>query len=183
MNPFGSQLLNVITYLPLVGAIILLVAFRKDQKDLVARFATVVAGLDLLVSLPLWFGWSAATPDGFGFRFVQESNWIQSIGARYIVGVDGISMLMVLLTTVLGFIAILSSWTAIRTRVKGFYAFMLLLQTGMLGVFISLDFFLFYIFWEVVLIPMFFLIGIWGGPRKDYAAITVSYTHLRAHET
>ena len=171
INPFGSHLLNVITYLPLVGALILLVGFRKEQKDLIARFATVIAGLDLLVSLPLWFGWGAAATDGFGFRFVQEADWIRAIGARYIVGVDGISMLLVLLTTVLGFIAILSSWTNIRHRVKEYYACMLLLQTGMLGVFISLDFFLFYIFWEVMLIPMYFIIGVWGGPRRIYAAV------------
>jgi NADH-quinone oxidoreductase subunit M len=171
MNPFGDQLLNVITYLPLVGAVILLVAFREQHSRMVARFATVVAGLDLLVSLPLWFDWHSTAPDAFGFRFVQESDWIRAIGARYIVGVDGISMLLVLLTTVLGFIAILSSWTNIKTRVKEYYAFMLLLQTGMIGVFVSLDFFLFYIFWEVMLIPMYFIIGIWGGPRKVYAAV------------
>ena len=114
MTPFGSHLLNVITYLPLVGALILLVGFRKEQKDLVARFATVIAGLDLLVSLPLWFAWGGAKPDAFGFRFVQEADWIRAIGARYIVGVDGISMLLILLTTVLGFVAILSSWTSVR---------------------------------------------------------------------
>jgi NADH-quinone oxidoreductase subunit M len=171
MNPFGSHLLNVITYLPLVGALILLVGFRKEQKDLVARFATVIAGLDLLVSLPLWFAWGGAKPDAFGFRFVQEADWIRAIGARYVVGVDGISMLLILLTTVLGFVAVLSSWTSVRHRVKEYYACLLLLQTGMIGVFVSLDFFLFYIFWEVMLVPMYFLIGVWGGPRKIYAAV------------
>jgi NADH-quinone oxidoreductase subunit M len=171
MNPFGSQLLNVITYLPLAGAIIILVAFRKDQKAVVAKFATVIAGLDLLVSLPLWFAWKGAAADASGFRFVQEMDWIKAIGARYIVGVDGISMLMILLTTILGFVAILSSWTNINHRVKEYYACMLLLQTGMIGVFISLDFFLFYIFWEVMLVPMYFIIGVWGGARKIYAAV------------
>jgi NADH-quinone oxidoreductase subunit M len=172
MNPFGDQLLNVITYLPLAGAVALLF-FRREQKHLIARFATVVAGLNILVSLPLWFGWHSAPADAFGFRFVQEGTWI-SWGVheiKYLVGVDGISMLLILLTTILGFVAMLSSWTSIQHRVKEFYACMLLLQTGMLGVFISLDFFLFYIFWEVMLVPMYFIIGVWGGKRKIYAAV------------
>ncbi len=170
MNPFGDQLLNVITFVPLAGALVLLL-LPKEKNELVARLATAFAGLGVLVSLPLWFAWQSAPTDGHGFRFVFETGWIPSIGARYIVGVDGISMLLVLLTTIMGFIAILSSWTAIQTRVKGFYVFMLILQTGMLGVFVSLDLFLFYIFWEVMLVPMYFIIGIWGGKRKLYAAI------------
>ncbi len=171
MNPFGSQLLNVITFLPLLGAVVLLVGFSAERKAAAARFATAVAGLDFLISLALWFGWAVAPQDAFGFRFVQEAPWIDSLGVRYIVGVDGISMLLVLLTTLLGFIAILSSWTAIQERVKQYYAFLLLLQTGMLGVFVSLDLFLFYIFWEVMLVPMYFIIGVWGGERRIYAAV------------
>jgi len=171
MNPFGTQLLNVITYLPAVGALIILIGFRRASRETVARFATVVAGLGFLVSLPLWFGWESAPRDAFGFRFVHETNWIESLGVKYVVGVDGISMLLVLLTTMLGFIAILSSWTSIKRKVPEYYAAMLLLQTGMLGVFVSLDFFLFYIFWEVMLVPMYFIIGVWGGPRKIYAAV------------
>ena len=170
MNPFGDQLLNVITFLPLAGALVLLL-LPKEKNELVAKLATGIAGLGVLVSLPLWFAWENAPQDGHGFRFVFEADWIPSIGARYLVGVDGISMLLILLTTIMGFISILSSWTAIKTRVKGFYVFMLLLQTGMLGVFVSLDLFLFYIFWEVMLVPMYFIIGIWGGKRKLYAAI------------
>jgi len=170
MNPFGSQLLNVIAYLPLAGAL-LLVLFPKERKALIARFATLVAGAGFLASLPLWFAWESAPADAQGFRFVQDVSWIPSIGARYTVGVDGISMLLVLLTTLLGFIAILSSWTAITERVKEYYIFLLVLQTGMIGTFISLDFFLFYVFWEVMLVPMYFLIGIWGSARRLYAAI------------
>ena len=171
MNPFGTQLLNVITYLPAAGALVILLVFRKEQKDAIARFATAVAGLGFLVSLPLWFGWRNAPRDAFGFRFVQEAPWIDALGVKYVVGVDGISMLLILLTTLLGFVAILSSWSAIQTRVKQYYAAMLLLQTGMIGVFAALDFFLFYIFWEVMLVPMYFIIGVWGGPRKIYAAV------------
>ena len=90
---------------------------------------------------------------------------------QYLIGIDGISLLLVMLTTVIGLLAMLSSWTSIENRVKEYYAMLLLLQTGMIGVFMSLDFFLFYVFWEVVLVPMYFLIGVWGGPRKLYAAI------------
>jgi len=170
MNPFGSHLLDVITYLPLVGAIFCLLVPR-DRPGLVAKTATAVAALDFVASLPLWFGWGTAPVDAYGFRFVLDTPWIPSLGVRYIVGVDGISMLLVLLTTLLGFIAILSSWSAVNRRENEYYAYLLILQTGMLGVFVSLDTFLFYVFWEVMLIPMYFLIGIWGGPRRVYAAV------------
>jgi NADH-quinone oxidoreductase subunit M len=171
MNPFGPQLLNLITYLPAVGGLLVLLAFRPEHKRAAARFATLVAGLDLAISLILWFAWNSARSDRAGFRFVQEADWIRSIGVRYVVGVDGISMLLVLLTTILGFVAILSSWTAIQHRVREYYAFLLFLQTGLLGVFVSLDLFLFYIFWEAMLVPMCFIIGVWGGPRRVYAAV------------
>ena len=149
MNPIADHLLSVITFLPLAGALVLLVAFPAAKHALIARFATAIAGLDFLISLPLWLNWNSAPADAFGFRFVQESSWINWGGReiKYLVGVDGISMLLILLTTLLGFVAMLSSWTAIRSRVKQYYAFLLLLQTGMLGVFVSLDFFLFYVFW------------------------------------
>ncbi len=170
MNPFGSQLLNVVAYVPLAGAIICLL-LPNNRPGLVAKTATLVAGLDLLASLPLWFSWAAAPSDPYGFRFVVDVPWIASLGVRYIVGVDGISMLLVLLTTVLGFLAILSSWSAVHQRENQYYAYLLILQTGMIGVFVSLDTFLFYVFWEVMLIPMYFLIGIWGGPRRIYASV------------
>ncbi|TDI30261.1 MAG: NADH-quinone oxidoreductase subunit M [Acidobacteria bacterium] len=171
---YFTGILSAITFIPLVGALIIMV-FPKAQKRAIAYFATLVAGVDLLVSLPLFF----ATPEnaaglfsGWGaFNFVEDLEWIPAIGARYILGVDGISALMILLTTLLGLIAILSSWSCITDRVKEYYVFLLLLQTGMLGVFCSLDFFLFYVFWEVMLVPMYFLIGIWGGARRLYATI------------
>jgi len=171
MNPFGPHLLNVITYLPLLGGVILLLFFRSEQKRSIARYATFVAGLDFLISLILWFDWWNTPAGPYQFRFLQQVPWIESLGVQYLVGIDGISMLMVLLTTLLGFIAILSSWTAVTHRVKGYYAFLLFLQTGMIGVFVSLDLFLFYIFWEIMLIPMYFLIGVWGGKRRIYAAV------------
>ena len=98
-------------------------------------------------------------------------DWIPALGVHYHIGIDGISLLLIMLTTLMGFIAVLCSWNAIQDRVKEYYAMFLLLQTGMIGVFVSLDFFLFYVFWELVLVPMYFIIGVWGGPRKLYAAI------------
>ena len=126
----------------------------------------------LLVSLPLvpWF-WAQRDAARLQVRRRRANNWIPSIGAGYYLGIDGISFLLIMLTTLLGWISILSSWTAIQDRVKEYYVWFLVLQTGMLGVFMSLDFFLFFVFWEAMLVPMYLLIGIWGGPRKLYAAI------------
>jgi len=163
----GIPILSLITFLPLAGAIALLF-FPKDRGGMIMKFATAVGLADFLISLPLWMGYDRASA---GFQFTEQWNWIPSLGVQYKMGIDGISLLLVLLTTLLGFVSILSSWTAITERQKEYYVFMLLLQTGMLGVFVSLDFFLFYVFWEVMLVPMYFLIGIWGGPRKLYAAI------------
>ncbi len=116
--------------------------------------------------------WFAFERDGALFQFRESATWIDTIGVRYEFGIDGIALLLVLLTTLLGAFAFLSSWSSRSTLgEKEYYIFLLLLQTGMLGVFMALDFFLFYVFWEVMLVPMYFLIGIWGGPRKLYAAI------------
>ncbi len=118
--------------------------------------------------MPLWFWYQ---PSGADFQFVERAPWIPSVGAEYFLGVDGLSMLLILLTTMMGFIAVLSSWTAITERVKEYYIFLLVLQTGMLGAFMSLDFLLFFLFWEVMLVPMYFLIGIWGSSNRLYSAI------------
>ena len=107
---------------------------------------------------------------GSSFQFRESCAWIELIGVRYEFGIDGIALLLVLLTTLLGVLAFLSSWSAIKSR-EGVLRLHALLQTGMLGVFMAMDFFLFYVFWEVMLVPMYFLIGIWGGPRRLYAAI------------
>jgi len=160
-------ILSIVCYVPLAGALLLLVV-SKERGALIRKLATGVAALDFLVSLPLWF---AFDPDGALFQFRESASWIPGIGVRYEFGVDGVALLLVLLTTFLGVVAFLCSWSAIRQREKEYYVFMLLLQTGMLGVFMAMDFFLFYVFWEVMLVPMYFLIGIWGGPRKLYAAI------------
>jgi NADH-quinone oxidoreductase subunit M len=165
---FFSNILNWICYLPLVGALIIIFALKPGQSKAIKVVATVTAGLDFLISISLWFLYE---PNGPAFQLSYSHEWIPSVGARYFFGVDGISVLLILLTTLLGFIAVYSSFTAIKNREKEYYVFLLLLQTGMLGVFMSLDFILFYVFWEVMLVPMYFLIGIWGGSRKLYAAI------------
>jgi len=159
-------ILSVITYIPLLGALIIMLLLRRDNT--IRWFANLVVIVDFLVSLRLLPGF---IKDGHVIQYVEKIPWIESLGVQYFMGVDGISILLVMLTTFLGILAVLSSWTAIQERVKEYYIFMLLLQTGMLGVFFSLDFFLFYVFWEIMLVPMYFLIGVWGGPRKLYAAI------------
>jgi NADH-quinone oxidoreductase subunit M len=161
-------LLNAICYLPLVGALIIIFFFNKKNTGAIKWFATIVTGLDFLLSIPLWFLYD---PQGPQFQFTTELSWIPSLGVQYLFGVDGFSILLILLTTLLGFISVYSSFTAITERQKEYYIFLLLLQVGMLGVFCALDFILFYVFWEVMLVPMYFLIGVWGGPRKLYAAI------------
>jgi NADH-quinone oxidoreductase subunit M len=167
MDFYREHLLSIITYTPLLGAAILLLPpFREDKA---ARFVANLFGvLGFLVSLPLWFWFDRSAG---GFQFPEQYEWIPSLGVQYYFGVDGISTLLILLTTLLGAIAILSSWSAIHDRVRQYYVFLLLLQAGMLGVFCSLDMVLFYVFWEVMLVPMYFLIGIWGAERRLYAAI------------
>ena len=169
-----SHILSIILFTPLVGAILLLFV-PKENKDAIRWIANIFALAGFLVSLPLvpMFWHKVTSGDPAPFKFVEgaANNWIPSIGAGYILGIDGISFLLIMLTTLLGWISILSSWTAIENRVKEYYVWFLVLQTGMLGVFMALDFFLFFVFWEAMLVPMYLLIGIWGGPRKLYAAI------------
>jgi NADH-quinone oxidoreductase subunit M len=162
-----THVLSIVTFLPLLGALALLAVDKRKTKVFI-HGATWIALADFLLSVPLFWLYDASAS---GFQFEYRASWIPAIGVQYYVGIDGISLLLLLLTTFLGFISVLSSWSAITERVKEYYIFMLVLQTGMLGVFISLDFFLFYVFWEAMLVPMYFLIGIWGGPRKLYAAI------------
>jgi NADH-quinone oxidoreductase subunit M len=164
-----SHILSTILFTPIVGGILMLF-IPRERADLHRWMGNIFAFLSLAVSLRLiWrFDWSAGARQ---FQFVQDIAWIPSIGAHYTVGIDGLSFLMVMLTTILGAISILSSWSAIQKREKEYYILFLLLQTGMLGVFMSLDFVLFYVFWEVMLVPMYFLIGVWGSDRRLYAAI------------
>src|SRR5436190_20348732 len=166
-----NHILSIVLFTPLVGAFMLLMV-RKESEDAIRWIANIFALAGLLISVPLvpWF-WTLRFQPGFKFMEGAPNNWIPSIGAGYVLGIDGISFLLIMLTTLLGWVSILSSWTAIDDRVKEYYIWFLILQTGMLGVFMALDFFLFVVFWEALLVPMYLLIGIWGGPRKLYAAI------------
>jgi NADH-quinone oxidoreductase subunit M len=162
-----THYLSLILFLPLVGALLVLL-MPKQNEDAIRWIANIFAFAGFLVSIPLWFWYNAQSAD---FQFVERAAWIPSIGAEYFLGVDGFSTLLILLTTLMGFIAVLSSWTAVTERVKEYYIFLLMLQTGMLGAFMSLDFLLFFLFWEVMLVPMYFLIGIWGSANRLYSAI------------
>ena len=166
-----NHILSIILFTPLVGALLLLFV-PKENKDAIRWIANIFALAGFLVSIPLVpMFWEQRFAPGFKFIEGAPGNWIPSIGAGYVLGIDGISFLLIMLTTLLGWVSILSSWSAIENRVKEYYIWFLVLQTGMLGVFMALDFFLFFVFWEAMLVPMYLLIGIWGGPRKLYAAI------------
>lgn len=169
-----ANLLTVVIFLPLAGSLLML--FAPDDRS-IRWFALVVTVGTFLLSLPLWFGFDVATAAELQFRGAEFSLISERIDVQYLLGVDGFSLLLVLLTTFLGPIVVLCSWTYIKESTKGYYALLLVLQTGMTGVFCAFDVLLFYIFFELTLIPMYFLIGIWGGERRIYAAIKfVIYT-------
>ncbi len=173
-------ILSFITLLPLVGMVILL--FIPKKHELIIKSATlVITAIQLVAAIFLLMNYNYSAGginDPSSFQFIEKFRWIDIAGFSwigkikidYFLGIDGLSTPLVLLTAIITFIATLSSWT-INKSVKGYFAMFLLLDTGMMGVFVALDFFLFYIFWELMLLPMYFLIGIWGGPRREYAAI------------
>jgi NADH-quinone oxidoreductase subunit M len=168
MNVLNFPLLSLITFLPLLAALIL-PFIRREREGLIRGVSLLFTVLTFVVSLGL--------PVVFDFgngemQLVEKASWIEAMGVSYHMGVDGISLWLVCLSTLLGALSVLCSWDSITDRVKEYYIFLLLLETGMIGVFLALDFFLFYVFWEIVLVPMYFLIGIWGHPaRRLYAAI------------
>jgi NADH-quinone oxidoreductase subunit M len=163
----SGNLLSIILFTPLAGALVLLFV-NKRNENAIRWIANLTALVGFVLSIPLWFVYNPQNPE---FQLVERAPWIPSIGAEYFLGVDGFAVLLILLTTLMGTIAVLSSWTAITERVKEYYIFLLVLQTGMLGAFMSLDFLLFFLFWEVMLVPMYFLIGIWGSANRLYSAI------------
>jgi NADH-quinone oxidoreductase subunit M len=174
MSFFMDNILTIVCFFPLLGVALIIVWPRgKEHDESIKWIANSVALIGFFISLPLITEFNDAQfiDSESGMRFAFKADWIPAIGAQFSLGIDGISMLLILLTTLMGFIAILSSWTAITVRVREYYCYFLLLQVGMLGVFMALDFFLFYVFWEVMLVPMYFIIGVWGGPRRLYAAI------------
>ncbi len=160
-------ILSIVTWLPTLGALIILVLFKQGQSDQIKKFATAWFGVAFVASLAL-LKYDRALG---GMQFLEDHQWIPVIGARYQMGADGVAVLLIVLTTLLGVIAALSSWNYIQKREKEYYVLLLLLQTAVVGVFTSLDLFLFYLFFEVSLVPMYFLIGIWGGENRLYAAI------------
>ena len=162
-------ILSLVVFTPLIGAVIVLL-LPRERSNLIRWFALAVGLVTFGLSLVMLGMFDASNPD---LQLVERVTWIQ-VGnwtINYHLGVDGLSVLLVLLTTLLVPISILSTWTAVEERVKDFMAFFLLLAMGMLGVFLALDLFLFYVFWEFTLVPMYFLIGIWGGTRRMYAAV------------
>jgi NADH-quinone oxidoreductase subunit M len=163
-------LLSFIVFLPTAGAIaLLLVENGGGRRDAFLRWATLVVSLaEFAATLVLWARFDPSRGD---FQFVEQRDWIGAFGIQYHLGVDGISLFLVLLTAFLTPLALLSSWGSVRRQVKAFSALMLLLESAMLGVFVSLDLFLFYVFWDAMLVPMYFLIGVWGYERRIYAAV------------
>jgi len=164
-------LLSLVTFIPLVGTAFILIAHGDDA--VVARNARFIALwtslIDLALSLVLWFEFDPSTSD---FQFVERANWVTIGGFQftYHMGIDGISLFFVLLSSLLTLLSIVSAWQVIQFRVKEFMIAFLVLETLMVGIFCALDFVLFYVFFEGVLVPMFLIIGVWGGPNRIYSA-------------
>jgi len=163
----GNVLVSLVVWTPLVGAVLLLLVPR-EQPEGIRRAALAFSLVTFALSLALWAGFR---PDTAEFQYLEQRPWVPDYGIQYLLGVDGVSLFLVLLTTFLTPIVVLSSFGDITRHVKEYYFFMLMLETGMLGAFVALDLFLFYVFWELMLVPMYFIIGVWGGPRRIYASI------------
>src|ERR1700693_726849 len=161
-----SHALTLITFVPIAGMVLIL-ALPDSMKNLSKWIAVVATALQLGIAIYLYENFDTTTS---AVQFAEKASWMPAYHISYFVGVDGISISMILLTALIMCISVFASFGINRAE-KGYYALLLMLDTGMMGVFVSLDFFLFYIFWEVMLLPMYFLIGIWGGPRREYAAI------------
>ena len=159
--------LTWLVFFPLAGAV-LLVLLPATADRLIRTWALTVATAEVAFSLPLWWRLVPSRP---GWQFAERHDWLPALGASYHLGADGISVMLVLLTTVLTAVAVLGAFSAVEKRGREFYALLLALETGMIGTFLSLDLLLFYVFWEAMLIPMYLLIGVWGGPRRIYAAV------------
>ncbi len=161
----GFPILSVLIFLPLAGALLLLFVKNESLCRYLALAVTSIVGV---LSLRLITGFDRTTDK---FQFAEHHNWIEAFNINYTIGVDGISILLILLTTIIMPFCVLASWSYIKTRIQAFMVCLLIMETAMIGVFVALDFVLFYVLWEAMLIPMYLLIGIWGGPRKIYASI------------
>ena len=180
MSFFDIGILSWITFLPIVGMVLVLL-LPKENKNAIRWSSVFFTALQVILAAVIYLNFNrgmSGVNTLEGFQFTEKATWIDiksvawfgRIHIEYFMGIDGLSVLMVILTAIISFIAVFASWN-IEKSVKGYFALLLLLDTGMMGVFVSLDFFLFYVFWELMLLPMYFLIGIWGGPRREYAAI------------
>ncbi|MCU0414158.1 MAG: NADH-quinone oxidoreductase subunit M [Ignavibacteriaceae bacterium] len=162
-----SYLLTYLLAVPIIGSLLLLL-INKEKAQTIKYVGLIVSLIAFIISLIIYFDFNDLSSE---FQFVHKVNWISGLNISYHVGIDGLSMLLILLTTFLTPLTLISSWSSIKNKIKEFTFFMLFLELGMLGVFVSLDMFLFYVFWEAMLIPMYFIIGIWGGERRIYASI------------
>ncbi len=163
-----TPILSIMTYTPLIGALLIMFLVPKQDTHIIKAVATIFTLLTFAFSLYVWGLFELGTHE---MQLVEQVSWIPSIGVTYHFGIDGISILLVMLTTIISIIVVLCSFSDVEERLKEYYVCLLFLETGMLGVFLALDFFLFYIFWEIMLVPMYFLIGIWGHGRRLYSAI------------
>lgn len=164
----GTPILSVMTYTPIVGALIIMLLIPAQDSRMIKGVATIFTFLTFIFSLVVLKNFQT---DTHLVQLFERVDWIPSLGVTYFLGIDGISILLVLLTTVISILVVVCSYTDVQERLKEYYVCILLLETGMIGVFLALDFFLFYIFWEIMLVPMYFLIGIWGHGRRLYSAI------------
>ncbi len=157
-NVLGIPILTYMIFIPLAGAVVMMLFFPREKTGAIKNFSFVVSLLVLALSLWLLPGFEA---ENVRMQYVEEHAWIPSLGVKYFIGVDGISILLIVLTTLLSAVSILCSYKAVQERQKEYYVSLLILETGMLGVFVSLDILLFYVFWEIMLFAVYFLIGIW----------------------
>ncbi len=163
----SNYLISLMLLVTLVGGLLLLFV-PKQKENLIRISGLIISIITFIISLLLFFNFDNSSSE---FQFIHQFKWIEKLNISYFVGIDGMSLLLVLLTTFLTPLTLLSSWTSIEKNVKEFTFFMLMLEVGMLGVFVALDLFLFYVFWEAMLIPMYFIIGIWGGEQRIYASV------------
>ena len=172
---YNNWVLPALLIVPLVGSLLVLLAPVRTTTDgtgvespAARHIALWLFLLEFIVSLGLWWSFN---PESTGWQATIDTAWIPSWGVRFTLGIDGIALMMILLTTFIMPLSVLGSWTSIRTNTRSYYSLLLILTSGMLGVFLARDLFLFYVLWEVMLVPMYFIIGIWAGERRIYASI------------
>ncbi|MBE0603694.1 MAG: hypothetical protein IH611_08705 [Deltaproteobacteria bacterium] len=181
MGSIDSHILTLMTFIPLLGGA-LICCVPKGKDDVIRGIAAVASFIPLVLAVRMFYIYDrtmAGINSVNAFQFVEKYSWIPNINVEYFVGADGISTPMILLTALLSFLAVIGSF-GIDKKVRGYMALFLLLETGMMGTFIALDFFLFYVFWELMLLPMYFLIGVWGGPGKSTRPSSSSCTPFSA---